>query len=152
MTEAEKLYDFIVVGSGIGGLVSAALLGMEGHSVLVLEKNHQIGGSLQVFSRDKCVFDTGNRVAFGHDIYSDIRLLNDHIQHVHIKDKNDANENVRLGTGKVNFSQVCKSLRDINYQGFFTFETVRGSDPLQTARNNRDFIMSFYEGSMAHGH
>lgn len=59
MTETEKLYDFIVVGSGIGGLVSAAILGMEGHSVLVLEKNHQIGGSLQVFSRDKCVFDTG---------------------------------------------------------------------------------------------
>lgn len=59
MTDTEKLYDFIVVGSGIGGLVSAALLGMEGHSVLVLEKNHQIGGSLQVFSRDKCVFDTG---------------------------------------------------------------------------------------------
>ncbi|MGB0915179.1 MAG: phytoene desaturase family protein [Crocinitomicaceae bacterium] len=59
MTETKKVYDFIVVGSGIGGLVSAALLSMEGHSVLVLEKNHQIGGSLQVFSRDKCVFDTG---------------------------------------------------------------------------------------------
>ncbi len=54
-----KKYDFIVVGSGMGGLVSAVLLAMEGHSVLVLEKNHQIGGSLQVFSRDKCVFDTG---------------------------------------------------------------------------------------------
>ncbi|MCH2230099.1 MAG: NAD(P)/FAD-dependent oxidoreductase [Crocinitomicaceae bacterium] len=59
MTETKNIYDFIIVGSGIGGLVSAALLGMEGHSVLVLEKNHQIGGSLQVFSRDKCVFDTG---------------------------------------------------------------------------------------------
>ena len=54
-----KKYDFIIVGSGMGGLVSAVLLAMEGHSVLVLEKNHQIGGSLQVFSRDKCVFDTG---------------------------------------------------------------------------------------------
>ncbi len=59
MKEAEKEYDFIIVGSGIGGLVCATVLGMEGYSVLVLEKNHQIGGSLQVFSRDKRIFDTG---------------------------------------------------------------------------------------------
>ncbi len=52
-------YDFIIVGSGIGGLMSAVLLAMEGKSILVLEKNHQIGGSLQVFSRDKVIFDTG---------------------------------------------------------------------------------------------
>ncbi|MDX2361697.1 MAG: NAD(P)-binding protein [Crocinitomicaceae bacterium] len=59
MTETNKQYDYVIVGSGVGGLVSGALLGLEGHSVLVLEKNHQIGGSLQVFSRDKCIFDTG---------------------------------------------------------------------------------------------
>jgi len=43
----------------MGGLCSGILLAMEGYSVLILEKNHQIGGSLQVFSRDKCIFDTG---------------------------------------------------------------------------------------------
>ncbi len=59
MKKAKTEYDFIVVGSGIGGLVSSVLLAMEGHSVLVLEKNHQVGGSLQVFSRDKVIFDTG---------------------------------------------------------------------------------------------
>jgi len=59
MKETNLQYDFIVVGSGIGGLVSAVLLAMEGRSVLVLEKNHQVGGSLQVFSRDKVIFDTG---------------------------------------------------------------------------------------------
>ncbi|MBB77582.1 MAG: all-trans-retinol 13,14-reductase [Crocinitomicaceae bacterium] len=59
MLETVKTYDFIIVGSGIGGLVSANILAMEGYSVLVLEKNHQIGGNLQVFSRDQCIFDTG---------------------------------------------------------------------------------------------
>ena len=55
----EKQYDFIIVGSGIGGLSSAVVLAKNGYSVLVLEKNNQIGGALQVFSRDKCIFDTG---------------------------------------------------------------------------------------------
>ncbi len=55
----DKLYDFVIVGSGIGGLSSAVVLAKNGFSVLVLEKNNQIGGALQVFSRDKCIFDTG---------------------------------------------------------------------------------------------
>ena len=59
MKQSIPEYDFIIVGSGIGGLMSAVLLAMENNSVLVLEKNHQIGGSLQVFSRDKVIFDTG---------------------------------------------------------------------------------------------
>jgi all-trans-retinol 13,14-reductase len=56
--ETEK-YDFIIIGSGMGGLTSSVILAKHGYKVLVLEKNHQIGGALQVFSRDKCVFDTG---------------------------------------------------------------------------------------------
>lgn len=59
MSESSIEYDFVIVGSGIGGLISSVLLAMEGHSVLVLEKNHQVGGNLQVFSRDKKIFDTG---------------------------------------------------------------------------------------------
>jgi all-trans-retinol 13,14-reductase len=54
-----KTFDFVIIGSGMGGLVSACILAKEGYSVLVLEKNHQIGGNLQVFSRDKRIFDTG---------------------------------------------------------------------------------------------
>lgn len=52
-------YDVVIVGSGLGGLVSANLLAMEGLSVCVLEKNQQFGGTLQTFSRDKVIFDTG---------------------------------------------------------------------------------------------
>lgn len=55
----EKEYDILVIGSGIGGLVSALVLAKEGLSVCVLEKNNQYGGNLQTFSRDKLIFDTG---------------------------------------------------------------------------------------------
>ncbi|MCE6991346.1 NAD(P)/FAD-dependent oxidoreductase [Dyadobacter sp. CY323] len=58
-SEEQKEYDFVIVGSGLGGLACAVILSMEGHRVVVLEKNHQIGGHLQVYSRDKSIFDTG---------------------------------------------------------------------------------------------
>lgn len=91
----------------------------------------------------KCVFDTGNRISFGHDIYSDILLLGEQIQHVHIKDKNDQNENVLLGTGKVNFYRVFQSLSAIEYNGPYTFETSRGRNPIRTAKYNLQFVDFF---------
>lgn len=56
---AADKYDIIIIGSGIGGLVCGALLSKEGYRVCVLEKNKQIGGSLQTFARNKVVFDSG---------------------------------------------------------------------------------------------
>lgn len=55
----KERYDVVVVGSGLGGLVSAIILAKEGYSVCVLEKNNQYGGNLQTFVRDKTIFDTG---------------------------------------------------------------------------------------------
>lgn len=54
-----KVYDAIIIGSGLGGLTSAIILAKEGMKVLVLEKNNQLGGNLQTFSRDKVILDTG---------------------------------------------------------------------------------------------
>lgn len=59
MAVEEKIYDVVIIGSGMGGLSCANILAQEGKKVILLEKNRQIGGNLQVFSRDKCVFDTG---------------------------------------------------------------------------------------------
>ncbi|MEN9489428.1 MAG: hypothetical protein RL494_1693, partial [Bacteroidota bacterium] len=55
----KEQYDVVIIGSGLGGLVSAILLAKEGYSVCVLEKNNQFGGNLQTFVRDKTIFDTG---------------------------------------------------------------------------------------------
>ena len=59
MNIPDKEYDFVIMGSGLGGLGCAYILAKNGFSVIVLEKNNQLGGNLQVFSRDKCIFDTG---------------------------------------------------------------------------------------------
>ena len=52
-------YDVVIIGSGLGGLVSGVILAKEGYKVCVLEKNKQIGGTLQTFARDKVIFDSG---------------------------------------------------------------------------------------------
>ncbi len=52
-------YDVVIIGSGLGGLACATMLAKEGMKVCVLEQNRQFGGNLQIFSRDKTVFDTG---------------------------------------------------------------------------------------------
>lgn len=49
----------VLIGSGLGSLVCAAILSREGFSVTILEMNRQIGGNLQTFIRDKHVFDSG---------------------------------------------------------------------------------------------
>jgi phytoene dehydrogenase-like protein len=42
-----SIHDYVIVGSGINSLVAAAMLGKRGASVLVLERNPEIGGCLR---------------------------------------------------------------------------------------------------------
>lgn len=97
----------------------------------------------------KCVFDTGNRVLMSNSLENEIYSLNKFIGHVHIKDKNNRNLNVVIGTGKVNFAEIFKALKKIKYKGKFTFETNRGSDPLQTAIYNK-FFCKFFINQLKH--
>ena len=52
-------YDVVIIGSGLGGLLCGNMLSKEGKSVCILEKQHQFGGNLQAFKRDRKIFDTG---------------------------------------------------------------------------------------------
>ena len=54
-----RRFDEMVVGSGISGMTLALLLGLNGRSVLLLEKSSQIGGSMARFRRNGIPFDTG---------------------------------------------------------------------------------------------
>jgi phytoene desaturase len=49
----------VVIGGGIAGLATAALLASRGHSVDLLEKNDELGGRLGSVERDGFRFDTG---------------------------------------------------------------------------------------------
>jgi prolycopene isomerase len=58
-------YDVIVIGSGIGGLVTATQLAAKGAKVLVLEKYIIPGGSAGYFEREGYRFDVGASMIFG---------------------------------------------------------------------------------------
>lgn len=49
----------IIIGSGLGGLSCGVMLSKNGYEVTVLEKNNQIGGCLQCFTRQGAKFETG---------------------------------------------------------------------------------------------
>jgi all-trans-retinol 13,14-reductase len=71
--------DIVIIGSGLGGLVSALIFAKEGYKVCVLEKNNQFGGNLQTFVRDKSIFDTGvhyiGGLAEGENLYQYFKYL-----------------------------------------------------------------------------
>ena len=76
------MYDVVIIGSGLGGLVCANLLSRRGLNVLVLERQHQPGGCLQSYRRGAMMYDTGLHYVGGlaegqplHDIFSELGLL-----------------------------------------------------------------------------
>jgi all-trans-retinol 13,14-reductase len=56
---AKSRYDAIIIGSGMGGLTTAAFLAKAGKKVLVLEKHYVAGGFTHSFKRKKYEWDVG---------------------------------------------------------------------------------------------
>lgn len=58
-------FDIVIIGSGLGGLITGVILCKEGYNVCVIEKQHHIGGCIQNFTRDNCIFDVGGHYIGG---------------------------------------------------------------------------------------
>ena len=52
-------YDFIIIGSGVSGLMAAIILSIKGHRVAVVEKTGHLAPVLKGFQRRGIHFDTG---------------------------------------------------------------------------------------------
>lgn len=71
--------NVVIIGGGLGGLFTGALLAKEGYRVTVLEKNAAIGGGLQTFRRMGEDFDTGMHVIAGMRPGGTIRRICDYL-------------------------------------------------------------------------
>ena len=65
----------VIIGGGVGGLFTGAILAKEGFRVMVLEKNTTVGGGLQTFRRFGETFDTGMHVIGGMQPGGNIRRI-----------------------------------------------------------------------------
>lgn len=70
-----KQFDVVIIGSGLGGLACGTILAKEGYKVCILEKNNQIGGTLQTFVRDRIIFDSGVHYVGGLDQGQNLHTL-----------------------------------------------------------------------------
>lgn len=83
-SSADTEFDAIVIGSGIGGLVTATQLAAKGVSVLVLERYLIPGGSAGYFERQGYRFDVGASMIFGFGQQGTTNLLTRALQAVNV--------------------------------------------------------------------
>ena len=69
----------LILGGGLGGLVTGALLSKEGYEVTVLEKNATIGGGLQTFKRHDVEFPTGMHIFGGFNEGGNLKQIFDYL-------------------------------------------------------------------------
>ena len=82
----------VIIGGGLGGLFTGAILAKEGIKVTVIEKNATVGGGLQSFTRFGQVFDTGMHVIGGMRPGGNILRICEYLgiaDKIHIKDVDD---------------------------------------------------------------
>jgi len=82
---AHLCFDAIIIGSGIGGLVSATQLAAKGAKVLVLESYTIPGGSSGYFEREGYRFDVGASMIFGFGTQGTTNLLTKALEAVDVK-------------------------------------------------------------------
>ncbi|WP_421655608.1 carotenoid isomerase [Leptothermofonsia sp. ETS-13] len=80
----DQKWDAIVIGSGIGGLVTATQLAVKGARVLVLERYLIPGGSAGYFERQGYRFDVGASMIFGFGTKGTTNLLTRALQAVNV--------------------------------------------------------------------
>ncbi|MEQ9369900.1 MAG: carotene isomerase [Coleofasciculus chthonoplastes F3-SA18-01] len=79
-----SVFDVIVIGSGIGGLVTATQLAAKGAKVLVLERYLIPGGSAGYFEREGYRFDVGASMIFGFGTEGTTNLLTQALDAVNV--------------------------------------------------------------------
>ncbi|AOY84706.2 carotene isomerase [Moorena producens JHB] len=80
----QLVFDTIVIGSGIGGLVTATQLAAKGARVLVLESYIIPGGSSGYFEREGYRFDVGASMIFGFGTKGTTNLLTRALEAVNV--------------------------------------------------------------------
>ncbi len=89
-------------------------------------------------------FDTGNIFNSGYDPIKYYNEIKEHVDHIHIKDRDKKGKNVSLGTGLINFNKIFKLIRKNKKITNVTLETFREKNSIVEAYYNLRFIKKFF--------
>lgn len=105
--QLQETYDTIIIGSGMGGLATAAILSKEGQKVLVLERHYTAGGFTHVFKRKGYEWDVGiHYIGQVHRENSMLRKLFDYVTDGELKWANMGEVYDRIIIGDQHFDFV----------------------------------------------
>lgn len=130
----------IIIGGGLGGLVTGAILSKEGYKVTVLEKNSIIGGGLQTFKRNGVSFATGMHIFGGFNEGGNLKQIFDYL---------DITQKLNLKPTDENACDVVTFAEDNT-----TYYLPKGKENLinylakifpEEAENIRDYINRLFE-------
>ncbi|WP_033957063.1 phytoene desaturase family protein [Psychroserpens jangbogonensis] len=110
----QETYDTIIIGSGMGGLATAAILAKEGQKVLVLEKHYTPGGFTHVFKRKGYEWDVG--IHYIGEMQRETSLLKklfDYISNGELKwaDMGDVYDRIIIGDQQYDFVKGVKNFK-----------------------------------------
>ena len=114
-SEIDTHYDAIVIGSGLGGLTTAALMAKAGKKVLVLERHYTAGGFTHSFKRRGYEWDVGvHYIGEVHNPYSPLRRVFDVITDGHLQwaRMDDVYDKIIIADTQYNFVAGAANFRD----------------------------------------
>ncbi len=112
--QLQDTYDAIIIGSGMGGLTTAAILAKEGQKVLVLERHYIAGGFTHVFKRKGYEWDAGiHYIGEVHKENSLLRKLFDYISNGELKwaDIGEVYDRILIGDQHFDFVKGVKNFK-----------------------------------------
>ena len=108
-------YDAIVIGSGMGGLTTAAILAKENQKVLVVERHYTAGGFTHVFKRKGFEWDVGiHYIGEVQRPTSVIRKVFDYITdgNLHWADMGEVYDRIIIGEKEYDFVKGVKNFKE----------------------------------------
>jgi len=90
-------------------------------------------------------YDTGNSAYWGYNPDEEIQTYGRRIGNIHIKDVTLKDYSVPLGKGEVNFDQIFRLLKEMDYRGDFILQTARDNNHVKAAQKFYQFTNRYIE-------